>query len=213
MRTLSSQSESGDRDEVGGARTRRGLIAGGLGASTTFALATLWQAVPPALARGETDAELIAKALGVQQLELFAYGRLRASSELSPDAVALLAQLHALEVEHVAALAAQLVRLGSAVPAGPGDLGAADVALARHGVSGRLAGKRSQHECVKLLIDLESVAEGACYAAIADLADPELGALAAEMMGSEAQQWTLLDQLQHHDVVQSVPGPFVEGST
>lgn len=212
MRAPSSQARSGNGREPDGSGTRRRLIAGGLAACVASAPPVSRPAEARAVARAQTDAELIARALAVQQLEAFAYRRLLGSSELRPDAVALLRDLAGLEVQHAAALSAQLIRLGAAVPAGPADLAAADRALARHQVSGRIAGTRSQHACVKLLIDLESVAEGSCYETIAKLAAPELAALAAELMGSEAQQWTLLDQLQHHDVVRAVPGPFVEGS-
>jgi len=192
--------------------TRRQLITRGIaaGASSTWAASLL--AAPAAFGRAPSDAGLIAGALGVQQLEVFAYRRLLFSSELGPDAQALLRRLLALEVEHAAVLAAELLRHGGAAGPGPADIAAADRQLARHPVSGRLAGTRSQHDCVRMLIDLESVAEGACYGAIVKLADPNLARLVAEVMSSEAQQWTLLDELQHHDVVRAVPGPFVEGN-
>jgi hypothetical protein len=167
---------------------------------------------PAVLARAEADAQLIAALLGVQQLEVFAYRRLLASTVLDADGTALLTQLLSLEMRHAEALGAKLVALGGTVGPGPAGVAAADRELAAHPVSGRLSGTRSQHHAVKLLIDLESVAEGACYRAIVKLADPQVARLVAEVMGSEAQQWTLLDQLQHGDVVRAVPGPFVEGS-
>ncbi len=194
------------------AATRRQLIVRGIAAGASSASAASLLAVSAALARAATDAELIAKALGVQQLEVFTYRRLLVSSELDPDAKALLRHLLMLEVQHARALAAELVRLGGAIPSGPADAAAADQELARHPGSGRLDGTRSQHDSVKLLIDLESVAEGACYEAIVNLADAEVARLVAEVMASDAQHWTLLDELQHHDVVRAVPGPFVEGS-
>ncbi len=169
-------------------------------------------AAPAARAQAESDAQLIATALSVQQLEVFAYRRLLASTRLDGDAEVLLTHLLELELEHVAALSAEVQRLGERVPGGPTDVAVADRELGRHPVAGRLAGSRSQHDCVKLLIDLESVAEGACYAAIVRLADAQVARLVAEVMSSEAQQWTLLDQLQHHDVLRAVPGPFVEGT-
>ena len=192
------------------ATTRRQLLGGAI-AATVLPAASLTTATA-ALAQMQSDAQLIAGLLGVQQLEAFAYRRLLASTGLHRDAEALLARLQTLEVQHAAALSAELVRLGGATGSGPADLAAADRELARHPVAGRLSGTRSQHDAIKLLIDLESVAEGACYAAIVKLADAQVARLVAEVMSSEAQQWTLLDQLQHHDVVRAVPGPFVEGT-
>ncbi len=193
-------------------RTRRQLIARGVAAGATSALAASWLSSTAALAGGEPDSELIAKTLSVQQLEVFAYRRVLASSRLDPQAGALLGHLLTLEVRHAAALTAQLARLGGVVPSGPADVAAADRELARYPVSGRLAGTRSQRDALRLLIDLESVAEGSCYAAIVDLRDARVARLVAEVMASEAQQWTLLDQLQHNDVLRAVPGPFVEGT-
>jgi len=187
--------------------TRRRLLGRAIAAAPAACLlspATSLLAAPAARAQPQSDADLLTNALAVQQLEVYAYRRLLASTALDGDAGALVTHLLALEVQHAAA--------SGTVPSGPADLATADRELARHPVAGRLAGTRSQHDCVKLLIDLESVAEGACYAAIMELSDAGVARLAAEVMSSEAQQWTLLDQLQHRDVIRAVPGPFVEGT-
>ena len=195
--------------------TRRRLLGRAIAAAPAACLlspATSLLAAPAARAQPQSDADLLTNALAVQQLEVYAYRRLLASTALDGDAGALVTHLLALEVQHAAAIGAEVERLGGTVPSGPADLATADRELARHPVAGRLAGTRSQHDCVKLLIDLESVAEGACYAAIMELSDAGVARLAAEVMSSEAQQWTLLDQLQHRDVIRAVPGPFVEGT-
>ncbi|MGA2928891.1 MAG: hypothetical protein ABSG43_23445 [Solirubrobacteraceae bacterium] len=194
--------------------TRRQLLCSGVlaGACATLTGSLLAPAPTLATSPAPTDAQLLATALGIQQLEVFAYRRLLASSELAAGAAALLRDLLRLELGHAAALVAALTARRAAVPAGPADVAAADRALARHPVAGRLTGTRSQHDCVKLLVDLESVAEGSCYTTIVGLRDSRLAVLIAEVMAGDAQHWTLLDELQHHDVLKAVPGPFVEGT-
>ena len=72
----------------------------------------------------------------------------------------------------------------------------------------------SQNACLKLLIDVETVAESAYLEAIAKLGDARLLRISAEIMGAEAQHWTALSSVRHHgDVMMSVPYPFVGGST
>jgi hypothetical protein len=79
-------------------------------------------------------------------------------------------------------------------------------------VPGSLANLRTQHECLKLLVDLESVAEGAHYDAISKLRSVRLLALSAEIMACEAQHWTVLSELQHPGKIElAVPNPFVQG--
>jgi hypothetical protein len=87
-------------------------------------------------------------------------------------------------------------------------------ALARRHVSASLTKLDTQRKCLRLLIDVESLAEGAYFAAITNLRDPVLVRTSAEIMGCEAQHWTLLSALQHHgDVDRAVPYPFVQGSS
>jgi ferritin-like protein len=116
------------------------------------------------------------------------------------------------ELQHVAALEQSVRALGAAVP--HTSMGAAQNMLAAHHVQVSLTRLRDQHECLKLLIDVESLAEGAYFSAIAKLSDPALIQQSIEAMGCEAQHWTVLSALQHHgDVTRSVPYPFVQGST
>ena len=72
----------------------------------------------------------------------------------------------------------------------------------------------TQNECLKLLVDVETVAEDAYFVAIGKLRDPGLMRLSAQIMGCEAQHWTLLSAARHHgDVMMTVPYPFVGGTS
>ena len=70
-----------------------------------------------------------------------------------------------------------------------------------------------QDAWLKLLVDLESVAEGASYTPIKDLRRPELVQLCARIMACEAQHWTVLSGLRNPgEYVKAVPWPYVYGS-
>ena len=102
-----------------------------------------------------------------------------------------------------------------AQPAGPPrDVVTAQRGFAAHHMYTSLTKLPSQNACLKLLIDVETVAESAYLEAIAKLGDARLLRISAEIMGAEAQHWTALSSVRHHgDVMMSVPYPFVGGST
>jgi hypothetical protein len=80
-------------------------------------------------------------------------------------------------------------------------------------VSASLTDLRTQNACLKLLVDLESVAEGASYTPIKHLRRPELVQLCARIMACEAQHWTVLSGLRNPgQYVKAVPWPYVFGS-
>ena len=113
---------------------------------------------------------------------------------------------------NAAALAALLHTLGAPLPAALTDVAAAEEALAAHKVSVRLANLRTQHDCLELLIDVESVAEGTYFVAISKLRGSSALRLSAEIMANEAQHWSALTELRlPGDLASAVPSPFVEG--
>jgi ferritin-like protein len=174
-----------------------------------LAPASAWAAVP-----GGNDAKVLARTLRVEQLVVVVYQRVLASSALRPAAAAEIQPLLAQELEHVGALERALRGMGAVVPVAPAGTASAQKELNAHHVSGSLSDLRTQHDCLKLLIDVESVAEGAYFSALSKLRDPALVRTALETMGCEAQHWTWLSALQHHgDVIRAVPYPFVQGST
>jgi len=171
---------------------------------------------PPAPAYADTppsDAELLSKTLAVERLMVLGYERVLASGALSPGVQRAITPYLGQERAHVSAVAAALTRLGAAAPTGPLSLKDASAALDKHHVSGSLTELRTEHDCLKLLIDLESLAEGASFTPISDLRRPELVQLCAQIMACEAQHWTVLSGLRNPgQYVKAIPWPFVFGT-
>ena len=192
--------------------TRRELIVGAAGA----ALGAGGLATESAFADtpAPSDAELLGKSLEVERLMVLGYRRVFASGLLTPAIQRALAPHLGHELAHAGALAARLKALGAPAPTGALDLKAAADVMARYHASGSLTNLHSQNDCLKLLVDLESVAEGIHYTALKDLRSPALQHLSAQIMACEAQHWTSLSALSHHgDVKKTVPYPFVRGSS
>jgi hypothetical protein len=193
-------------------KTRRELVgvAGGVLAGTAAATAL----GPPlaAAAPAQVEARALTHALQIEQLVVISYRQVTASRVLKPAVRAQLQTLLAQEDEHVALLKRELEARGEIVPAPPG-LAAAQVALTRHQVHWSLTDLRSQHDCLKLLVDVESLVENAYFEAVASLQEASLMRMSAEIMSCEAQHWTVLaGLLNHQDPKKAVPYPFVEGA-
>lgn len=201
---------------TGGRATRRELVRGGLAAGLGGALAGSMLAAPVAsAARGSTgDAEILSKTLSVEQLVVFSYQRAVASGALESGVAGQIRGMLSQELRHVAMLESALRSLGATIPSAPRDVASAQRALATHHVVRSLTDLHTQFNCLKLLIDVESVAEGAYFSAIASLSDPGHVRTAAGIMGCEAQHWTIISELLNdYNVMRSVPYPFVAGST
>ena len=85
--------------------------------------------------------------------------------------------------------------------------------MSQHGLSDSLTDLGSQNDCLKLLVDLESVAEGVHYTALKDLRSGQLQRLSAQIMACEAQHWTVLSGLRNPgQYVKAVPWPYVYGT-
>lgn len=193
--------------------TRRQLISRAVAVAAGAAAGGLASAAP-ALAASETDPELVAKVLGIEQLLVLVYGQVLLSPALEPAVRRTVRTLLGHEREHVASLTDLLIGIGGIPPAGPSDVRSADAVLAQHHISVRLTGLRTQHDCLKLLVDVESIAEGAYYTSIQHLSSAELLSTASSIMACEAQHWTVLTELQHPgQIVDAVPWPFVWGSS
>lgn len=191
--------------------TRRRLVktalAATLGASSVVELGSAVAAATPA----PSDAAVLAHTLRIEQLVVIAYQRVLSSGVVEPPVGSQLRSMLSQELEHVAALERDLKALGARVPRT--SAATAQRSLDAHHVHLSLSHVPTQHASLKLLIDIESLAEGAYFSAISKLSDPALLRMSAEIMGSEAQHWTLLSGLQHHgDVTRSVPYAFVQGS-
>lgn len=187
--------------------TRRQLLAAGTAASASaLLLPELAEAAP-----APSDSAVLTRTLRIEQLVVTAYRNVLASGVLTAAVASRLRAMLAQEQGHVAVLERGIRALGATIP--PITASAAQRELTAHHVHLSLVHLPNQHECLRLLIDIESLAEGAYYSAISKLSDPGLVRTSAEAMGCEAQHWTVLSALQHHgDVTRSVPYAFVQGS-
>ena len=200
--------------------TRRELMAGAAGLVAVAGVAGVVGGVGGvgvgaaiAATSPPSDAELLTKTLDVERLMVFAYERVLASGALSTGVQRALTPFLGQERAHVAAVAAALSRLGAPAPTAPLSLAQANVTLGQHNVSEGLTGLHTEHDCLKLLVDLESVAEGASYTPIKDLTRPDLVQMCAQIMACEAQHWTVLSGLRNPgQYIKAVPWPYVFGS-
>lgn len=188
----------------------RGILVAGAGAVASGVLGASQAQV--ASAQPETEAGALGAVLEAELLVEYAYAHVLRSRLLAVSPARVAAGLLAHERAHVSLLRAWLSKLGGTQPPAPEDDHGADRRLAACNVSGSLAQLRSEHDALRLLIEVEAVAVGAYYRGIATLVDPALVRSAAEMLASEAQHATLLSELLHPgDVSRAVPGPFVTG--
>ncbi|HUE27083.1 MAG TPA: ferritin-like domain-containing protein, partial [Solirubrobacteraceae bacterium] len=185
--------------------TRRQLLAAGTALSASALLGPgLAEAAP---APPPSDSAVLARTLRVEQLVVTAYRNVLGAGVVTAAVASRLRTMLAQELAHVAALERALRDLGAVIP--QTGASAAQRELSAHQVHLSLTRLPTQHECLRLLIDVESLAEGAYFGAISKLTDPGLLRTSAEAMGCEAQHWTVLSALQHHgDVTRSVPYPF-----
>ncbi len=194
--------------------TRRELVSRAVAAAAGSALLAPEAAAAAAAGAAESDAEILTAALGVEQLVAIAYRRALSSGVLAPAVARQVSVQRRHELEHIDALERALRAMGSPVPAAPASLAAAEKGLAAHHVKAGLGNLSTQHDCLVLLVDVESAAEAAYFSALAKLSDIRLLEMAAEIMGCEAQHWSVLSAISHRDqVYRYVPYPFVEGAT
>jgi hypothetical protein len=190
--------------------TRRELIAAAAGATVSGGLTAggaLADTPPPG------DAELLGQSLQVERLMVLGYRRVFASGLLAPAIQRAIASHLGHELAHVGAVAAHLKALGAPAPAGPLDLKTAEDVMSQYHASDSLTSLKTQNDCLKLLVDLESVAEGIHYTALKDLRSPALQRLSAQMMACEAQHWTVVSGLRNPgQYVKAIPWPFVYGT-
>lgn len=170
-------------------------------------------AAPAPAAPPQSDAELLRAIMSVELLVVFSYGQVLTSGKLSPGSERVIRQLFDHEQTHVDLLTEVLQKLGQQPPSPPASVSAADAELSVLHGSARLASLHSEQDCLRLLEQVESLAQGAYYVSMSKLADVKLAQICASILGAEAQHYTALAGLLHPgDINKAVPGPFVEGS-
>lgn len=200
---------------MNGRTTRREALRGGIavGAGVTGAGAVMGALAPAGLAAPPlTAGQALTRGLQIEQLLVIAYRQAVASSAVGGAVKSQLETHLGQELEHLAVLERALTASGQPVPAAP-SLAAAQTDLTRHQVHWSLTRLSSQHDWLKLLVDVESLAENAYFQLVGTLQDLALAKTCAEIMGCEAQHWTVLSGfLNHQDAMKAVPYPFVEGT-
>jgi rubrerythrin len=195
-----------------GGTTRRELVRSGVGlavaASLVGAVASAAEAAPTV-----SEAEALAHALQMERLSVIGYNQVLASGVLTstvrPQIEAILVQ----DRQHVAALEHVFRLTGAPQPQGPADVAAAQAILTQHQIHRSLTRLPTQYDGLRVMVDIESLAEGAYFKAMPRLTDPTLVRTSAVIMGSDAQHWTVLSGIQHNgNVIMSVPFPFVYGA-
>ncbi len=188
-------------------------MAGGV-ATVAGAAGAAIVAAPAGADAPVSDGEALSKALEIERLMVLAYRRVLASGALAPDIERAIAPYLAHEVAHVSTVASRLAALNESAPAGPLTLDAAGTILSKHNIPGSLTDLHSQNDCLRLLVNLESLAEGVYFTALKTLSHPSLQQLAAQIMACEAQHWTAVSGLRNPgQYVKAVPWPFVTGSS
>jgi Ferritin-like domain len=160
------------------------------------------------------DAQALSDALEIERLIVLAYQRVLASGALQTDIQRAITPYLGHEVEHVRAVAARLRAIGVSAPTSPLAVSAGAALLSKHDIPGSLTDLHSQNDCLRLLVDLESLAEGVYFNALKVLSTSGLQTLAAQIMACEAQHWTAVSGLRNPGAyVKAVPWPFVTGSS
>jgi rubrerythrin len=195
--------------------TRRALIrraGAAAGAIAAASAADLGLRAPAALAQGNGDAELLRRAIALEQLAQFSTAALLARGVLRQAARAAGQRFHGQQQQHLDVLESALQAAGGKAPAPPRSVAETDRALGDLGRGARLAGVRSQADAIAFEIAVQETAIGGWYEAMRELQDRHLIAVAAQVMANEAQQLTVWRSLQSDAIAEVVPGAFEHGS-
>ena len=197
--------------------TRREFVAAGV-AGAGFATAAGIGAgalLDPdrAAAAAQSDADVLRAILSIELLAVFCYGQVLSAGKLGPEAESLVRELLGHEQTHVDMMTGALANLGQQPPSPPANVAAADAELGVLHRTGRLGSLHTEQDGLRLLEQVESLAQGAYYTSMSKLTDLSLARTCASILGAEAQHYTALAALVHPgDINKAVPGAFVEGS-
>jgi hypothetical protein len=196
--------------------TRRVLLAravavAGAGSAVVSVLAG---ARAQAAAAPRTDVEWLEQWLADEQLLAAVYEPVIRSELLSTRIEHAATTVLAQERAHAATLTLELQRLGGTASAAPAGTSATDKLLAARHVSERLAGLKTEDDCVKLLLAVEGAAQADYFKAIAELRSARLLRLGAQVLANHAQHATVITPLRRRgDIANAVPFAFVEGTS
>jgi hypothetical protein len=195
--------------------TRRDLVRRGITAAGATALAstipTLLR-VRNAFAAATGDGPVLAAALAVEQVAVFAYDAALAKGSLSAPAQRVVRQFRDHEQTHAQALGVDVRNVAGPIPRPPASVADVDRTLARFKLRQGLAQLRTQSDILSFLIELEAVSIGAYYDAVSKLKDFRLLQLAAQIMANEGQHATVLRTVAHpREAARAVPNALEKG--
>jgi Ferritin-like domain len=195
--------------------TRRRLLGGAVAGGAGLVAATrLLEGAEAVAAESSSpgDPQLVSDLMGVELLSQVVIEHVLLSPHMSLRSRRVAHRVLAAERAHAAALEPHLRRLRSPRPRVPGTTEEIDAVLAARHVSHRVSELHSEHDCLELLLNLESIAEGAYYSSLSKLSNPRLQLLAARILASEAQHEAMVGVLRDHkDFARAAPYAFVEG--
>lgn len=197
-----------------GGATRRDLVRGGIGLAAAGSVLLRSASAEAAASATSAETEALSYALQTERLSVIVYRTVLATSVVTPAVVPQLRVLLSQDLQHAARLTQVLTQMGAPLPQGPTGVRAAQAMFLEHGIHRSLTALETQYDCLRLLIDAESLTEGAYFKGIPQLQDPALVRLSTEILGSDAQHWAVLSLIQHPgEVMIAVPYPFVQGSS
>lgn len=181
---------------------RRGVALGGalVGASAI----PLLLGVRNAFAQANTDGEILASAVGLEQVAVFAYQAAVDSKLLDKDSQRVAQKFRDQEQEHADGLTAALKAAGGSPPAKPKSV--ADVDKVLKG----LGDVKNANDILAFAIELETAAVAAYYDAHQKLQDAQLLQTGAAIMANEGQHLVVLRKAAGKDLV---PNAFETGAS
>ena len=190
--------------------TRRQWIGG-----TALACAGLASAPVAAAATApqtKSDPQLLSELYGTEQLLIAVYGRVIDAGLLSSRVRSAAQRVLGQEGVHRQELQRQLRGLGAGTPPPLAGPDAIDKALQAAKVSGSVEDLHSEHDGVRLLLEVEMAAQHAYFKAISQLHTGALAQFAAQILASEAQHQTVISEARRPgNSAQAAPYSFVGG--
>lgn len=181
-----------------------GLLSSGNGAEAEAATTTT----------PTSDMMVVSETLAVEQVLVYSYEQVVGGGTLGAEAQQLASVMLGHERAHVAALTAELARLGGVPPDPPTSAAQANAQLAAHHAQSRLSGLRTELDALDFLYSIEAVAIGAHYQALEYLTDPQLLQTSAQIMGAQAQHAAAIGELLHPGMyARIVPIAYVKGKS
>jgi hypothetical protein len=192
--------------------TRRQLLGGAITAVAAGSIAGAMLDASEAVAAAETDQDLLRAILSVELLLVFCYQQVLQSETLSPEAEPAILHILGHEQTHIDVMTDELAKFGQPAPPPPDSVADANGELDALHASGSLNALHSQQDSLRMLEEVEELAQGAYYQSITKLTDARLARVCASILAAEGQHYTVLGNLLHPgEIDKAVPSAYVQG--